>query len=46
MGLIKLSKLTNAEFSPRKAAGFLTVGFFVCANGSMSESKSFKLLLF
>lgn len=47
MGLIKLSKLTKAEFSPKKAAGVLTVGFF-CANGSISdiESRSFRLLLF
>lgn len=45
MGLIKLSKLTKAEFSPRKAAGVFTVGFF-CAKGSMSDSKSFRLLLF
>lgn len=45
MGLIKLSKLTSAEFSPKKEAGVLIIGFF-CSNGSRSPSKSFKLLLF
>lgn len=45
MGLIKLSKLTRAEFSPKKAAGVFATGFF-CSNGSRSPSKSFRLLLF
>lgn len=45
MGLIKLSKLTSAEFSPKKDAGVLAIGFF-CSNGSRSPNKSFRLLLF
>ena len=54
IGFIRLSKLTRAEFSPRKAAGVLTVGLlliFEAGFGPPRRSKSprrrsFKLLLF